>query len=348
MPDSPLPAITRRPHGAHHDHGGVDDRGRDRDRARRRAPRAGIRLVALTPLVAGLALVGCGSGGAGGSSEGKDGRLPVVATTSQVADFTRTVGGDRVTVTQIVRPGVDPHDYEPAPADLAAIGDAKVLVQNGVGLESWLEDTIDASGFDGVRVNASDGVRIRAGQGDEEKAGDPHIWHNPLNVKIMVADIERGLAQAEPSAAARFHANRVAYDAQLDALDADICRQIATIPVANRKLVTNHDAFGYYVERYGLTFVGSIIPSFDTSAELSGSNIRKLVERIRRTGTKAVFSESSLPRRTAQTIADEAGVRVEAGEDSLYGDSLGPAGSDGDTYLRMEEHNTRTIVIALR
>ncbi|MCM3883425.1 metal ABC transporter solute-binding protein, Zn/Mn family [Frankia sp. R82] len=301
-------------------------------------------MLALTPLVA--ALVGCGSDGAGGGVS--DGRMPVVATTSQVADFTRAVGGDLVRVTQIVRPGVDPHDYEPAPADLAAIGDAKVLVQNGVGLESWLDDTIDAAGFDGVRVDASKGVTIRVGQGDEEKAGDPHIWHNPLNAKIMVADIERGLTAAEPAAAARFHANRVAYDARLDALDADIRRQIATIPPANRELVTNHDAFGYYVDRYGLTFVGSIIPSFDTSAELSGSNIRKLVARIRQTGTKAVFSESSLPPRTARTIADEAGVHVEAGESSLFGDSLGPTGSDGDTYLRMEEHNTHTIVAALR
>ncbi|CAO5160184.1 manganese/iron transport system substrate-binding protein [Frankia sp. AiPs1] len=304
-------------------------------------------LVALVPLAAALA--SCGSSGAdGGASAHADGRVPVVATTSQVADFTRVVGGDRVTVTQILRPGVDPHDYEPTPADIAAIADAKVLVENGVGLESWLDDTIDASGFDGVKVDTSKGVTIRAGQGDEEKDGDPHIWHDPLNAKIMVADIERGLAQAEPSAAAQFHANRVAYDTKLDALDADTRRQIATIPAPDRKLVTNHDAFGYYIARYGLTFVGSIIPSFDTSAELSGSNIRKLVAAIRQTGTKAVFSESSLPPRTARTIAAEAGVRVEAGEDSLYGDSLGPAGSEGDTYLHMEEHNTRTIVKALR
>ncbi|KJE23011.1 ABC-type metal ion transport system, periplasmic component/surface adhesin [Frankia torreyi] len=301
--------------------------------------------------VAGLALLaallaGCGSSSAAG---GAAGRLPVVATTSQVADFTRVLGGDRVRVAQLLKPNVDPHDYEPTPADIEAVGNAKVLVENGVGLESWLNDAVGAAGFDGIRVDASRGVTIRAGNGDEEeRAGDPHIWHNPLNAKIMVADIEHGLARADPANAGYFHTNRIAYDRRLDALDGDIRRQIATIPPTDRKLVTNHDAFGYYLDRYGLTFVGSIIPSFDTAAELSGSNIRKIVAKIRQTGTKAVFSESSLPPRTARTIAAEAGVRVEAGEDSLYGDTLGPAGSAGATYLQMEEHNTRTIVAALR
>ncbi|WP_261565182.1 metal ABC transporter substrate-binding protein [Frankia gtarii] len=304
---------------------------------------------------AGLALLaavlaGCGSSSdADAAAAAADKRLPVVATTSQTADFTRVLGGDRVRVAQLLKPNVDPHDYEPTPADLEAVGDARVLVENGVGLESWLDDAVGAAGFDGVRVDASRGVTIRSGNGDEEeKSGDPHIWHNPLNAKIMVADIERGLAQADPANAGYFHANRIAYDTRLDALDGDIRRQIATIAPADRKLVTNHDAFGYYIDHYGLTFVGSIIPSFDTAAELSGRNIRNIVDRIRRTGTKAVFSESSLPPRTARTIADEAGVRVEAGEDSLYGDTLGPAGSDGATYLQMEEHNTHTIVAALR
>ena len=114
--------------------------------------------------------------------------------------------------------------------------------------------------------------------------------------------------------------------------------------MANKKLVTNHDAFGYYIDRYGLQFVGSIIPSFDTSAELSGRDIRDLVAKIKATKVKAVFSETSLPPKTAETIGREAGVKVVEGEGALYGDTLGPAGSDGDTYLKMIRHNTRTIV----
>jgi ABC-type Zn uptake system ZnuABC Zn-binding protein ZnuA len=119
-------------------------------------------------------------------------------------------------------------------------------------------------------------------------------------------------------------------------------RQIDSL--ANKKLVTNHDAFGYDIDRYGLQFVGSVIPSFDSTAELSGRDIRDLVAKIRATGVKAVFSETSLPPRSAETIASEAGVKVVEGEDALYGDSLGPAGCDGDTYLKMVCHNTRTIV----
>jgi ABC-type Zn uptake system ZnuABC Zn-binding protein ZnuA len=158
----------------------------------------------------------------------------------------------------------------------------------------------------------------------------------------MVANIERALAAADPAAAGVFQANLAAYTKQLQTLDAEVQRQIDSL--ANKKLVTNHDAFGYYVDRYDLQFVGSVIPSFDSSAELSGRDIRDLVAKIKATGVKAVFSETSLPPRTAETIAREAGVKVVEGADALYGDSLGPAGSDGDTYLKMIRHNTKTIV----
>jgi zinc/manganese transport system substrate-binding protein/manganese/iron transport system substrate-binding protein len=215
-------------------------------------------------------------------------------------------------------------------------------------LEKWLDKSISSAGFHGPVVDAGKGVTIRRGNGDEEEAaGDPHIWHNPLNAKIMAADIEAGLAKADPKHAAEYQRRLADYQAKLDALDADIARRIDTIPVGQRKLVTNHDAFGYYVDRYHLEFVGSIIPSFDTSAEMSAKDVDDLVARIKATGTRAIFSESSLPPKTARTIANEAGVKVEAGDNSLYGDTLGPKGSAGDTYLHMEEHNTKVIVTAL-
>jgi manganese/iron transport system substrate-binding protein len=159
---------------------------------------------------------------------------------------------------------------------------------------------------------------------------------------VMVANIDRALAAADPADAGVFRANKVAYTKQLQILDAQVQRQIDSL--ANKKLVTNHDAFGYYIDRYGLQFVGSVIPSFDSSAELSGRDIRDLVAKIKATKVKAVFSETSLPPRAAETIGREAGVKVVEGEGALYGDSLGPAGSDGDTYLKMIRHNTRTIV----
>ena len=293
-----------------------------------------VAVVGVTVLAAG-----CATNQPTSSGDRTQGRsLQVVATTTQVADFAANVGGDRIQVTSLFKPNVDPHDFEPSPADVEAIARADLVIENGAGLETWLHDTIANSGFDGPLVDTSQGVRLRQVGG----ATDPHIWQNPRNAQVMVANIERALAAADPADAGVFRANLAAYTKQLQTLDAEVQRQIDSL--ANKKLVTNHDAFGYYIDRYGLQFVGSIIPSFDTSAELSGRDIRDLVAKIKATKVKAVFSETSLPPRTAETIAREAGVKVVEGEDALYGDSLGPAGSDGDTYLKMVRHNTQTIV----
>jgi ABC-type Zn uptake system ZnuABC Zn-binding protein ZnuA len=275
--------------------------------------------------------------------------LKVVATTTQVADFVRNIGGDKVKVTQILKPNVDPHDYEPSPADIQAFAQADLVVKNGVGLEKWLDEVVSSSGFHGTTIDAGKGVAIIPGDGsEEEKAGDPHIWQNPQNAEIMARNIATGFDAAAAADKAFFDQNLAAYTRKLDDLDTWIGQQIGSLPADRRKLVTNHDAFHYYVNRYHLTFIGSIIPSFDTSAELSGKSIADLVAKIKSTGVKAIFSESSLPPKTAEAIGKQAGVKVEAGEDSLYGDTLGPAGSPGATYIEMERHNTATIVTALK
>jgi zinc/manganese transport system substrate-binding protein len=298
------------------------------------------RWIALVAGLVALLAAGCGGGGRpAGPGGGQGAPLAVVATTTQVADFARVVGGDQVRVTSLIKPNVDAHDYEPSPADLDAIARADVVLQNGVGLEAWLDDTIRSSGFQGPVVDTSQGVPLRRAEGGE---ADPHIWQNPRNAQRMAANVGRALTAADPAAAPRFAANLAAYTRELKALDAEVARQLDSL--ANRKLVTNHDAFGYYIDRYGLELVGSVIPSADTSAELSGRDIRELVARIKATRVKAVFTEASLPSRTAETIAAEAGVKVVGGEGALYGDSLGPAGSDADTYLKMIRHNTATIV----
>jgi ABC-type Zn uptake system ZnuABC Zn-binding protein ZnuA len=298
------------------------------------------RTIVAAILGAAVLAAGCSTSKPAGAADqtSKDRALTVVATTTQVADFATNVGGDQVQVTSLFKPNVDPHDYEPSPADIETIAHADLVIENGAGLESWLHDTITSSGFDGPVVDTSQGVRLRQVGGQP----DPHIWQNPRNAMVMAANIARALAAADPTDAGVFQANLDAYTTQLQALDAEVQRQINSL--ANKQLVTNHDAFGYYIDRYGLQFVGSVIPSFDTSAELSGRDIRDLVAKIKATKVKAVFSETSLPPRTAETIAREAGVKVVEGQDALYGDSLGPAGSDGDTYLKMIRHNTRTIV----
>jgi zinc/manganese transport system substrate-binding protein/manganese/iron transport system substrate-binding protein len=298
-------------------------------------------------LTAALLLAAChagenGSVGAIGNGNGSKGsaagKITVVATTTELADFAKVVGGDRVDVHGLVKANVDPHDFEPSPADLKDIANAAVIIENGVGLEKWFAPTIKSAEPEGEIVDSSKGVSLRK--------DDPHIWHNPQNAKVMVANIVAAFGAADPDHKAEYEQRRDAYDAELDRLDADIKAQIATL--TNKKLVTNHDAFGYYVDHFGLEFVGSIIPSFDTQTELSARDVSKIVGLIKATGVKAVFSESALPGKTAEAIGREAGVTVVTGEDAIYGDTLGPPGSDGATYLQMERHNTKEIVDHLR
>jgi zinc/manganese transport system substrate-binding protein/manganese/iron transport system substrate-binding protein len=290
-----------------------------------------------------LVAAGCSSTG----SPAADGKVSVVTTTTQLTDFAKVIGGDHASVHGLLTANRDPHDFDPSPADLDRLTDAQVILTNGVGLERWLKPTLDAADPSGEVVDTSRGVEIRHGNGtDEEAEGDPHIWQSPANAKIMVTNVERALAKADPAHEADYARNLAAYTAKLDALDRQIKAQIDALP--NKALVTNHDAFGYYIDRYGLQFEGSIIPSFDTSAQLSASDIDKLVAKIKATHTKAVFSETSLPPKAAEAIGKEAHVRVVTGENALYGDSLGPKGSDGDTYLKMLRHNTKVIVDNLR
>ena len=281
---------------------------------------------------------GGGAGGGDGAAGPVSGRpLRIVATTTHLADFARVLSGGRAEVFDLLKANVDAHDYEPTPADLEAVRRADLVVKNGVGLEDWLDRTLDSAGSKARVVDASAGVAVR---GD-----DPHIWHDPVRAKAMVATLARAMREADPANAAAYASAEQSYLAELDALDAEIRSRIDPLP--SKKLVTNHDAFSYYVERYGLEFVGSVIPSFDSQAELSSRELSDLVARIRAEGVRAVFSEASLPPKTAETVAREAGVRVVSGDDALYGDALGPPGTGADTYLKMMRHNTATIAEAL-
>jgi zinc/manganese transport system substrate-binding protein/manganese/iron transport system substrate-binding protein len=315
-------------------------------------------VAAFLTLLSGL-LAGCGDDGTTSSGPGDAGTVRLVATTSVVADFAREIGGDRVTVENLIKPNIDPHDYEPAPSDIEAIRRAKVVFRNGAGLEAWFDETIRASDTDATVVDASEGVPLRHSteheNGDHGAADhadsdhgdiDPHIWHDPRNAITMVTNIANALRAADPDGASTYDANLARYAYELRQLDADIETETSTL--TNKKLVTDHDAFGYYADRYGFEIVGSVIPSFDSSAEMSAADVDHLVQAIEREGVHAVFAETSLPANAARTIAKEAGVTVVEGEGALYGDGLGPPGSDGATYLDMMRHNTDTIVTNLR
>jgi zinc/manganese transport system substrate-binding protein/manganese/iron transport system substrate-binding protein len=313
--------------------------------------------------VVALALSGCSA--VGGAHGAVPGELKVIATTTQVADFTRNIVGDTdaVSVTQLIQPNQSSHSYDPSAADLTALARADVLVINGVGLEEWLDDAIDASGFHGVTIDSDAGIAIENGAdgetggetghddtpttdaaGHDHAGGNPHIWTSVPNAESMVATIAHGLADASPKHAAAFEANEAEYAGKLVALDGWIHENIDAVPADKRLLVSNHDAFGYFTHEYGITYVGSIIPSFDDNAEPSAAEIDDLVAAIRKTGVKAVFSETSINPKAANTIAREAHVTVYSGEDALYGDSLGPAGSDGDTYIHAQVHNVTLML----
>jgi ABC-type Zn uptake system ZnuABC Zn-binding protein ZnuA len=300
-----------------------------------RTSRLALGLLTLSLLLA----VACGDRA---DSSARDAPLQVVTTTTVLADFATEIGGDRVGVYGVIKPNVDAHDYEPSAKDLDAMRSAQVIVRNGVDLEAWFDDTATASGTKATVVDASTGITIRSADEQGDNEGDPHIWHDPRNAKQMVATMLAAFVAADPAGSAIYEANAARYTAELDALDAEIEAKIATL--TNKKLVTNHDAFGYYVDRYGLEFVGSIIPSFESSAEVSAAELADLVDEIETQGVKAIFAESSLPSKVAKTIADEAGVKVVDGEGALYGDGLGTAKSPGGTYLAMMRHNTATIV----
>ncbi len=282
----------------------------------------------------------------------------MVATTTVMQDFVRVIAGDRVTMVGILKANVDPHDYEPSPADTKAVADADLIVINGAGIEEWLDKLVTSAEPKGPVIDLSQNVTLRggdepsvAGSGDHSEARsdehghdgkDPHIWHDPTNAKIMVTDLTAALVAADAANASTYESNRDAYLAELDVLDAEIEQQIGTL--TNKRLVTNHDAFGYYIDHYGLEFVGSIIPGFDSTSEMSASDLSDLIATIKAEDVKAIFSEGSLPPKTADAIAREAGVKVVEGDDALFGDGLGPAGSPGATYLEMMRHNTETIV----
>jgi ABC-type Zn uptake system ZnuABC Zn-binding protein ZnuA len=215
-----------------------------------------------------------------------------------------------------------------------------VILANGLGLEPWL-DRLAQNARPGARVvklGEESGVPLRT-RGTE--GIDPHVWFDPTNVQRMVGAIVNELTAVDPAGADVYAANGAAYSAQLDELDRDIQAQWAAVPEGQRRLVTDHDVFGYYVDRYGLTFVGSILSSLSTDAEPSAAELQRLIQNIRAQRVRSIFTESSVNPRLAQQISQQAGVRISS---NLYGDALGKPGSAGDTYLKMMRFDTATMI----
>jgi len=294
--------------------------------------------------VAVMAVAACG--GDDSAAPGANARLPVVATIAPVGALVRAVGGDLVDLHVLAGPGVDPHDYELRVDDRKAIDSARLIVRNGAGIDSFLDRAVDVSGSKVVTV--TDGLKLRSGLTDgreDPSSKDPHAWQDPTLAKAMALAVASALEKADPAHAAAYRANGAAYAAKLDEVDTEIRALVESLPPANRKMVTNHDAFGYFIDRYGLTFVGAVIPGTSTQAEPSAKQIAQLEDLIRKEGVRAIFAETSLDPKVAEQVAHDTGVKI---VDDLYGDSLGLPGSGADTIEGMLLSNTRKIVEALK
>ncbi len=286
-----------------------------------------------------------------------EGPLRVIATTGILADLVRQVGGQRVDAHSVLPANADPHDFEPTPQDVAAIGEADLLVEHGLGLDSWAGQLIAASPGTPL-ITASDGVELRHahahadedheddGHGhDHEGEDDPHWWFDPTRAATAVQTITAGLTAADPAGEATYRARADAYAAFLLEMDAAIAAAIATIPPERRRIVTNHDALGYYADRYGLEVVGTVIPGLATTAEPSAAEVAALLDAIAASGVPAIFAETTTSPRLAESLAAEAGIVV---IDDLYTDTLGEPGSGADTYAGLLRTDTAIVVEALR
>ena len=300
------------------------------------------RLCAMAPLlVLGLAVTGCGSASSGG---GNGSRLDVVATTTQLGDLVRVVGGDAVDVHQILKANTDPHEYEPRPSDVRASAQARLVVESGDNLDKWMNKVVAEAGGRPTVVVVGDFVPVDLpGEttGPEASSRDPHWWHDPTNFAAATRVVRDTLIKADPAHRSEFARNAATYLRQLATLQTGIQACMAAVAPAARKLVTDHDAFNYFARRFGVTVIGAVIPSQTTEAQPSAGSIARLAALIKREKVRAVFPESSINAKLAQALARQTGARSDY---TLYGDTLGPPGSPGATYLQMEVANANAMV----
>jgi ABC-type Zn uptake system ZnuABC Zn-binding protein ZnuA len=309
----------------------------------------------LTPLLL-LALVAM-LAACGPTAPAGEATVSVVATTTQVGSIVAEIGADDVALTVLLEPGMEAHDFEITPAAGAAIEEAELVLKSGAGLELWLDEAIETiGGADRIR-DLSEGIELRmpdegveAHEGEEEEAGhedeaDPHYWLTAPNAIRMVENARDALAEAAPGAAGAIAERAAALIGRLEAADAEIRILMGEIPEDRRLIVTDHDALGYFIDEYGLTFGGSVFPSLDVTAEPSAREIEELVATIREHDIGAIFTESAVNPALSEAVAAETDAQLV--DDPLYTDSLGPAGSGADTLDGMLLNNARVIHDAL-
>lgn len=279
----------------------------------------------------------------GGTPVSDAGRTaPVVLTSTTIlADITRNIAGDRFNAESLLPVGADPHSYQATPQDLALISESKLIILNGAGYEVFLRSLWENAGGEAAHIEASAGIIPRQ---DAEHGLDPHMWLDPNLVLTYVENIRDALTHLDPAGEAVYRANADAYVAELKALNAWIVDQVSQIPVEKRLLITNHEAFGYFAERYGFKVVGTVIESFSTDASPSAQQLAALIDQIESSGAPAIFLDASDNATLAEQIAAETGVSVVTG---LHLESL-TDGAPAATYVDMMKYNVSRIVEALK
>ncbi len=305
-----------------------------------------ISLLTLTSLL----LAACGN-----APSQTEGNIRLVASTTIVGDVVRQVAGEEADLLVLIPPGSDPHTFEPRPQDIAALSEADVVFVNGLDLEEALEPALQANTA-GLLVTVSDGIEVLAfdrdheqsqaseGEGDEHGAGDPHTWMDPNNVIIWAQNIAAALAQADPQNGDTYQRSADAYIAELQALDGWIRAQVAQVPEAQRKLVSDHATFGYFAGEYGFEQVGLVIPGLSTNAAPSAQELASLENAIREQAVKAIFVDKTVNPALSQQVAADTGVQVVF----VYTGSLSEAGGEADSYLKFMRYNVITLVNALK
>jgi zinc/manganese transport system substrate-binding protein len=269
-------------------------------------------------------------------------KLKAVASFSILADFVKQVGGDHVDVTAIVGPDGDAHVFQPSPLDAKAVADANIVVINGLGLEGWMARLIQSSGTKAPVVIASKGLRPLQDEGEDKGKTDPHAWQSIANAKIYVANIRYGLVAADAADKADFESNAKNYLAKLDQLETEVKAAIASIPPKNRKIITTHDAFGYFGRAYGISFIAP--QGVSTETEPSAKDVAKIIRQVKAQHVPAVFLENISDDRLMQQIARETSAKI---GDKLYSDALSKPGESAATYIDMMHNNIAAFTKAL-
>jgi zinc/manganese transport system substrate-binding protein len=270
-------------------------------------------------------------------------RLKVVTSFSILADLAQNVGGTRVDVTRLVGPSGDVHVYAPTPADARAVATAGLVVVNGLGLEGWIDRLVQATGTRASVVVASRGVTPRAADGEHGgKTPDPHAWQSIANAKIYVGNIRDALIRLDPAGRGTYEANAVAYLSKLDALEREVKDTIAKIPADRRRIITTHDAFGYFGAAYGIAFVA--LQGVSTEAEPSAKEAAQIISQVRAQKIPALFLESITDPRLVERIAKETAAKIGG---TLYSDALTDAAGPAPTYIDMIRHNIHELKAAL-